>query len=147
MIAAVDGLDWQPSHPEMFRVAPESMPFLYAGNLTRAAELFRDYPLNTDNRPVIEYQTPITFREVARRDEVVWCVGPRLTDWIDRIAARAPAEQDPAWSGHPESSHHLIRAGAAFHRTMVAKTRGDAAAAEIEWGRFLREWRDAALSN
>lgn len=147
MLAAVDGLSWQMSNPDMFRVAPESMPFLYAGNLTRAAELFRDYPLNTDNRPVVEYQTPITFREVARHDKVVWCVGPRLTGWIDRIVAKAPLAEDPVWFGHPDSSRHLIVAGAAFHRAMVARAVGDFSAADREWALFLGEWRAAALSN
>ena len=141
MLAAVDGLAWQATSPDMFRVAAESMPFLYAGNLTAAAELFSGYPINTDDRPVIEYQTPKTFRKVAEHDQFIWCVGPHLTAWIDRLLAACPPEKDPVWAGHPDASRHLVRAGASFHRTMVGKALGDFGALDAEWEVFLREWR------
>ena len=141
MLAAVDGLAWQETYPDMFRIAEESMPFLYAGNLTAASDLFRDYPLNTDDHPVIEYQTPKNFRELAVSDKVIWCIGPHLTKWIDRLQAACPPEKDPLWSGHPESSYHLIRAGASFHRAMVGKVLGTEAELDKEWEVFLREWR------
>ena len=141
MLAAVDGLGWQATSPDMFRVAAASMPFLYAGNLTAAADHFSGYPVNTDDHPVIEYQTPITFRRLAQSDKVIWCVGPHLTAWIDRLLAACPPEEDPIWAGHPDESRHLVRAGAAFHRTMVAKALGNTAALDAEWEVFLREWR------
>jgi spermidine synthase len=141
MLAAVDGLSWQDTAPDMFRVAAESIPFLYAGNLTESAELFRDYPVNTDDHPVIEYQTPITFRELAQSDKVIWCVGPRLTAWIDRLLAACPPGDDPIWASHPDTSVHLVKAGASFHRTMVLKALGKTEALDAEWETFLREWR------
>jgi len=141
MLAAVEGMQWQATTPDMFRVAAETTPFLYAGNLTKAAELFSGYPVNTDDRPVIEYQTPITFRRVAEHDEVIWLVGPRLTELIDRLFEICPPEEDPLWAGHPDESRHLVRAGLAFHRTMVGKVLGDVEAVDAEWEAFLREWR------
>jgi len=144
MAAAVDGLTWQTTSPDMFRVAPETMAFLYAGNLTQSKHLFSSYPINTDDRPVIEYQTPKTFRKVAATDEFIWCVGPRLTGWIDRLMENCPPESDPLWSGHPESTRHLIKAGVSFHRTMVDKVMGDYPAADAEWNIFLGKWRAAA---
>jgi len=141
MLAAVAGLSWQSTNPDMFRVAAVSIPFLYAGNLTESADLFRDFPVNTDDRPVIEYQTPITFRSVAENDKVIWCVGPRLTAWIDRLLDATPPETDPVWAGHPPECKHLVIAGAAFHRTMVAKALGDYPAADAEWQIFIREWQ------
>ena len=144
MLAAVDGLGWQQTSPDMFRVSAHSMPFLYAGNLTKSADLFRDYPVNTDDRPVIEYQTPITFRKVAENDKVIWLVGPRLTAWIDRLLTATPPGEDPLWAGHPEESGHLVKAGASFHRTMVGKALGDVEKLDEEWENFLREWRAGA---
>jgi spermidine synthase len=141
MLAAVEGLEWHQTSPDMFRVAPQSLPFLYAGNLTASAELFRGFPLNTDDRPVVEYQTPITFRKVAEKDKLVWCVGPRLTGWIDRLFTACPLEKDPVWEGHPEESLHLVRAGVHFQRTMVGKVMGDYRGLQEEWQDFLREWR------
>jgi spermidine synthase len=144
MLAAVEGLDWQSATPEMVRVSPQAMPFLYAGNLTKSADLFRDFPINTDDKPVIEYQTPITFRKVAQNDKVIWCVGPRLISWMDRLMERYPPEQDPLWADHPEESRHLIRAGLAFHRAMVSKIKGDTAVMDEEWADFLQEWKAGA---
>ncbi len=144
MAAAVEGLTWQEARPEMYRVAAESMPFLYAGNLTECKNLFSEYPINTDDHPVIEYQTPKTFRKIAETDKVIWCVGPKLTGWIDRLLEKCPPESDPVWAGHPESSQHLIQAGASFHRTMVGKVMGDYPAVNAEWEIFLREWRAGA---
>jgi len=144
MLAAVEGLTWHVSNPDMFRVAAESMPFLYAGNLTECKTLFSSYPINTDDRPVIEYQTPKTFRKVAEHDKVIWLVGPRLIGWIDRLLDTCPPEKDPVWAGHPESSLHLVKAGASFHSAMVAKVTGDYIAAETEWQIFLGEWRAGA---
>jgi len=141
MLAAVDGLTWQASDPDMFRVARESMPFLYAGNLAKSADLFRGFPINTDNRPIIEYQTPITFRKVAENDKVIWFVGPHLTAWIDRLLDACPPEEDPVWLGHPPESKHLVRAGAAFHRAMVGKAMGDFTGIDADWETFVREWR------
>lgn len=141
MLAAVDGLAWMETQPDMYRVAASSMPFLYAGNLSACSHLFRDYPLNTDDHPVIEYQTPITFRKMAQKDKVIWCVGPHLVTWIYRLLAACPPEKDPVWEGHPESSHHLIRAGASFHRTMVDKALGNTGKLDSEWETFLHEWR------
>ena len=116
------------------------MPFFYAGNLTEARALFAEYPINTDDKPVIEYQTPWSFRELAEDDKVIWCVGPKLIRWIDRIFEACPVESDPVWTGHPESSRHLVRAGAAFHRAMVGKALGDEEATQKDWNSFIREW-------
>lgn len=144
MLAAVDGLDWQSATPDMVRVSRQAMPFLYAGNLTKSADLFRDFPINTDDKPVIEYQTPITFRTVAQHDKVIWCVGPRLITWMDRLMERCPPELDPLWEDHPEENRHLIRAGLAFHRAMVSKVKGDVAVLDDEWSLFLKEWTAGA---
>jgi spermidine synthase len=141
MLAAVEGLDWQATNPDMVRAAAESIPFFYAGNLTKAAELFRSYPVNTDDHPVIEYQTPKTFRKLAENDKIIWLVGPRLTAWIDRLFAACPPQHDPVWAGHPATSRHLVRAGAAFHRAMVGKALGNSAKVDAEWQVFLHEWR------
>jgi spermidine synthase len=141
MKAAVDGMEWMQTAPDQVLAEAESMPFFYAGNLTEASELFADYPVNTDDKPVIEYQTPKLFREVAENDEVIWCVGPKLTGLVDRIFEAAPLEADPVWRGHPETSIHLARAGAAFHRAMVAKAMDKRDEAETNWELFLREWR------
>ncbi|HKK17559.1 MAG TPA: hypothetical protein VJ952_02665, partial [Opitutales bacterium] len=118
--------------------------FFYAGNLSEAGDLFDYYPVNTDNHPVIEYQTPKSFRDVAATDTVVWCVGPKLIKWIDLIFKNCPPESDPLWQGHPNSSRYLVEAGRAFHEAMVAKAMDEPDKAASEWQGFKEAWLKAA---
>ena len=144
MVNAVRGLQPSQTTPDMVRVDPTSLPFFYAGNVSQAKALFEEYPINTDDKPVIEYQTPKLFREVAARDKVIWCVGPKLTGWIDRIFEACPVEEDPLWMGHPASSMYLVKAGAAFHKAMVARALNEPEAISKQWEDFLLNWRKAA---
>ncbi|MFK7851502.1 MAG: fused MFS/spermidine synthase [Akkermansiaceae bacterium] len=139
-----DDLKWFQATPELIRVDGDVMPFLYAGNISQAAELFKSYPINTDDRPVIEYETPKRFREVAEEDKVIWCVGPKLTGWIARILEASPIQDDPLWRHHPESTKHLIQAGQAFHQSLVEKALNQRQEANDEWEIFLKNWRAAA---
>lgn len=141
MLEAVHGLHWSQTVPDMVRVERESMPFFYAGNLSAAGVLFESYPVNTDNLPIIEYQTPKLFREVAARDKVIWCVGPKLANWIDRILQASPLQQDPSWREHLPTSQHLVQSGVAFHRAMIAQATGEIEALEAAWAKFIREWQ------
>lgn len=141
MATAVDEMTWQTTSPDMYRVAAETLPFLYAGNLTKSKHLFSNYPINRDDRPVIEYQTPKTFREVAINDKFIWCVGPNLIKWVDQLLENTPTDKDPTWSGHPDSTQHLIRSGFSFHRAMVSKALGDHASTETQWQNFVSQWR------
>lgn len=140
MRRAVEGMEWWQTTPDMVRVEAESMPFFYAGNLSAARSLFNGYPVNSDDKPVIEYETPWMFRKVAAHDQVIWCVGPKLIAWIDRIFEACPVERDPLWAGHPASSGHMVRAGVAFHRAMVGKALGQNESTQVDWNAFKREW-------
>lgn len=140
MRRAVEGLEVWQTTPDMVRVEAEAMPFFYAGNLSAARSLFDGYPVNSDDRPVIEYETPWMFRKVATHDEVIWCVGPKLIAWIDRIFETCPIERDPLWAGHPASSAHMVLAGVAFHRAMVGQALGRRESTQADWDVFKREW-------
>lgn len=141
MLGAVDGLRRTQAHPDMVRAEAKSIAFYYAGNLSRAKKLFASYSINTDDRPYIEYQTPRGFRDVAAYDEIIWCVGPKLQDWIERIRLHSPLEDDPVWAGHPPEILHQVRSGTAFHASMVQTALGKDAEAEKSWELFLTHWR------
>ena len=70
------------------------MGMFYAGNLGAAKETFSAYPLNTDDRPVVEYGSPVTHRE-QRAGRAHWLVGGDLVGWLDELHARAPLAGDP----------------------------------------------------
>jgi spermidine synthase len=146
MREAIRNFNWWEARPGMVRVEAESMAFFYAGNLAEARGRFDYYPVNTDNHPVIEYQTPKSFRDLAATDDVIWCVGPNLIKWIDLIFKKCPPQSDPLWQGHADSSLHLIRAGRAFHEAMVAKALDKPDDAESAWQAFKDAWRQAAAS-
>ena len=144
MRSAVMGLQLRETSPDMVQVEPESMPFLYAGNLSEARALFEGYPVNTDNHPIIEFQAPWRFRKAAATDRVIWCIGPNLTAWIERIFVEAPLVEDPVFQDHPRSSLHLVSAGRAFHQAMVAKVLNKSEHAETWWKQFRKQWVLAA---
>lgn len=66
----------------------------YAGNLGAARASFESSPVNTDDRPVIEYRSPVTHRE-QRAGRATWLVGADLVGWFDELHARAPLAEDP----------------------------------------------------
>lgn len=144
MRSAVDNFAWQHAVPENAMVDAESMPFFYGGNLGLARELFAEYPINSDDRPIIEFQTPWRFREVAQKDKVIWCVGPKLLRWMDRLFEMTPPGKDPLFKGHPPNSAHLVRSGLAFHKTMVAKFLEGPHVTDRHWTEFKEEWIRAA---
>ncbi|MFU8848542.1 MAG: fused MFS/spermidine synthase [Opitutales bacterium] len=140
MLRAVEGLQLNQAHPAMVQVEAESVAFFYAGNLSAARKYFANTPINTDNRPLIEYQSPRGFREVAAYDEVVWCVGPKLLAWIERIFRASPLETDPVFEGHPPEILYQVRAGKAFHEAMVSRAIGLLTNAAVEWEAFILYW-------
>ncbi|MGB0743752.1 MAG: hypothetical protein ACPGSB_04430 [Opitutales bacterium] len=144
MLRAVDGLTRVYLSPDMVQVEEESIAFFYAGNLSQAEDLFLNYPVNTDNRPVIEYQTPKGFREAVVYDEVIWCVGPNFVQWVERIFKASPLEKDPIFKGHPVEIIHQVKSGEAFHRSMVHTAMGEFEAADEFWETFKTHWRKGA---
>jgi spermidine synthase len=144
MLAAIDGISWHHASNEMIAPATSSILFHYAGNLTAARSLFDAYPINTDDKPVIEYQTPYLFRDAAARDKVIWLVGPKFTNMIDQILLESPILTDPMLNGHPVSSRRLPIAAHAFYQSHVSKLLGETEESQQAWGRFQQQWRAAA---
>jgi hypothetical protein len=82
----------------------------YCGNLTGAKSLFSDSPLNTDDRPVIEYLTPRSA-SLQAADKVVWFAGPQFVGLIEKLQTLTPPETDPALAGLPLRERQAARAG------------------------------------
>ena len=114
---------------ELFQA--DDVPFLahYAGNLTAARALFDDNPLNTDDRPVIEYRAPITHRR-RRAKEVSWFVGENLITFMETVLRSVPPERDPYLQALPHREHAVVQAGLSLHRARVLKKAGKISEAE-----------------
>ncbi len=60
---AVEGASHLDMQELMLPINAETILLFYGGNLTRAADLFEKFPLNTDDWPVIEFGTPRSLHQ------------------------------------------------------------------------------------
>ena len=136
---AVKDATYRDMHNVMLPINEQTVLFFYAGNVTRAAELFKPYPLNTDDMPVIEFGTPRSLHQPASTGKPQF-LEARFADLVDKLQARTPPEQDPLLALRSPADRMLPLAGAAFHRGSIASVHGDEERQVAEWGRFLRHW-------
>lgn len=138
-LASVEGMGYR----DMTRLAlpfnTETMLFFYCGNLTGAKELFEEYPVNTDDKPIIEYRAPRTYRN--RKDAAIpWFVGPRLAQLVDEVQKRCPPATDPLLAGRSPAERRLPLAGSAFHWARIWGVIGDENECQQAWQRFVAAW-------
>lgn len=129
-------------HTEMefspLQINEQTVLLFYCGNLTACPDFFEQYPVNTDDRPVIEYSVPRTLRQPLR-DMPHTLVGPNLTSLVDRIQARCPPESDPLLADRKAADRRLPRAGAAFHRAWLARAMGNSDEWQRSWETFVQQ--------
>jgi spermidine synthase len=110
---------------------PRGVEMLYAGDLAAAADLFRHAPLNTDDRPLLEFMAPRLTRINTAGDKD-WFTGEALAAFYDELDGRAMSDPDPIFAGSAEAQA-ARRAGTALYRYALAATRhDDATAARFE---------------
>jgi hypothetical protein len=112
---------------------------LYCGNLTAAKDLFAHYPLNTDDRPVIEYTSPRSMH--TRVDGFIpTIVGPRYERLIDTLLAQCPSDKDPMLAHQTPEARKLVTAGAELYRSWLATAMEDNPKANRSWRLFVQAW-------
>lgn len=125
----------------------------YAGNLSATRDLFATAVVNTDDRPVIEYSSPITQRE-QRGNAAQWFVGEPLGAFYDLLAARVPAERDPYLARLSPAERGYVDAGRTLFRSKLAQAAGreeearqlaDTFAAEVPFEVYMMFQRRTAL--
>ena len=82
----------------------------YGGNLSAARGLVESAPINTDDRPVIEYLAPTTPLEVAS-GQAEWLTGLALSRFWAQLAAAAPPDADPYLAAVPPDEREVVYAG------------------------------------
>jgi spermidine synthase len=123
----------------MLPINAQTILLFYCGNLTLAAELFADYPLNTDDKPIIEFGTPKSLYRTKDQGKAQF-VGSKFTDLVDKLQSRTPPASDPLLASRSPSSRELPIAGAAFHRGWIARVTEDEKQWRENWHRFLNHW-------
>jgi spermidine synthase len=107
--------------------SPQGLMMLYAGDLTSVADLFVKAPLNTDDRPLIEFLAPQLTRVSAAGDKD-WFIGEALAAFYDTLDARLIDTPDPFWPASDEVAA-ARRAGTALYHYVLAVAQQDAGAA------------------
>ena len=113
--------------------------FFYCGNLTESKELFAGYPVNTDDRPMIEYMAPRTYRQKSDV-QIPWFIGPGIARLVEEVQRICPPDKDPLLVNRSAENRRLPVAATAFHRGRIWKIIGDQQKCKDSWQRFIEEW-------
>jgi spermidine synthase len=136
--AAHDRMEHMPAWSRDALLTPaRGLAMLYAGDLRASAPLFAAAPLNTDDRPLIEFLAPRLTRLNAAGDKD-WFTGVPLADFYDTLAS-SDASPGPFVAPSP-ATRDARRAGALLYRYAIAATGHDewaAAAFESEVRRLV----------
>ncbi len=113
-----------------------TLPF-YAGNLSAAAGLIPPGPINTDDRPLVEYQAPVTQRE-ERAGATGWFNLAELGDFLRHLMELAPPARDPHLTRLTPAQRDLVVAGRHYYEAAVASRLGRDAEADAHFRQFAR---------
>ncbi len=129
-------------HDDIYQTLnPQTALLYYAGNVTASKELFAAYPVNTDDKPVIEYMAPRHYRNEGK-DKMPWFVGPYILRFIKDLQKACPPDKDPLLVNRTPVNRRLSLAGSAYHETRLWAKVGNDAECERSWERFIKEWLD-----
>ncbi len=92
----------------------------YIGNISISHNLFKRYPVNVDDHPIIEYQAPVAHRQRQAQQAERFHYA-RLIEFYELIYQVSPPEKDPFLIDVPKHKLELIFAGLLYHKSKVLK--------------------------
>ena len=119
----------------------DANPFVYyAGNLTANRELFANAPINTDDRPLIEYLAPMTQRDqtVGRAS---WLTGDELLGLLDELNSLTPPAEDRMLTQLTSRQKQCVQAGLEAQKANTGNQRLESAVVKDR----VFKWRPPAL--
>ena len=137
-----DVIDWNGQYLSGGRQLPAStslavsLPF-YAGNLSAADGLIPPGPINTDDRPLVEYLTPVTQRD-ERTGATAWFNSAELGAFLRRLHELVPPERDPHLRLLTAAQRDFVVAGLRYHEGAIASRLGREADADAHFRDFAR---------
>jgi spermidine synthase len=123
--------------PQLMDRAPFTF---YAANLTETQDDFSDYPLNTQNRPQIEYLAPKTGGRVQAGSDR-WLTSFAALRLFEELAEALPPSHDPYLARLDARQRAYVEAGLSYFRSTVLHRAGDQEAAQ-RWFRDYLEKMD-----
>jgi hypothetical protein len=121
----------------------------YGGNLTPAAGLFADSPVNTDDRPFIEYSAPLSHARTKAGLEQRFR-GESLAGFYDLMLRITPPGEDPYLKDAGDAAPLLVRAGNRLHSHRIytqLRNRHAAGKALHDYNRLVAETRSLNRDN
>jgi spermidine synthase len=115
----------------------------YMGNLTAGRDLIPVGPVNTDNRPVVEYLAPRAAYE--RSNDAAWFQSHSLAGFQQQLLERVPPARDPYLAGFSEADRRPVRAGLEYYRAISHSVDGNDQAAQKHVETFLNLMPPSAL--
>jgi len=115
----------------------------YLGPISLRDPLFEAAPANTDNRPIIEYRSPISHRR-EKAGETDWFVGKRLLSFMAGQFERHHFATDPLVGDLDPGWARVIEAGYHLHLSQNLRTRGASEAAEAATRNYRGRLGEAA---
>ena len=113
-----------------------TLPF-YAGNLGRSRSVIGEGPINTDDRPVIEYGSPRSHRTArSAAEEDGWFTGGPLVGLFKHLADETPLTEDPYLARLTGEQRGFVLAGRLYYEGAVAKSEGNQSLAEHRLAQF-----------
>lgn len=106
----------------------------YVGNLDVAS--FSDYPVNTDDRPIIEYRAPIVNQNASAR-LTSYFTGANLIRYMVQNSQAYPYEEDSYLAELPPNISLAPQAGLHLHRKGVLEWRQQHHLADAAYHRFI----------
>lgn len=136
---AVEGKSYRDMDRLLLPLNAQTILFFYCGNVTACRALFDGYPVNTDDKPFIEYMAPRSYRN--RKDATLpWFVGPRFARLVEEIHKRCPPATDPLLANRSPEDRRLPVAGSAYHWARIWGVIGDENECQRAWNRFVAAW-------
>jgi spermidine synthase len=109
---------------------------LYAGNLTEVKQLFEDYPVNTDDMPVIEFLSPRAQQE-QETGRLPAFSSIQLIQFFDQLFSLVPPETDPYLKDLSDEQLGYVYGGLELHKAGTYKEMGEIEKARIIYRKLL----------
>lgn len=94
----------------------------YAGNVG-LSQVFNNYPVNTRNRPVVEYGAPRSQR-LVHTGEARWVIGAELGSLYEALSRQVPPDRDPYLSRMQQRELGYVHAGRHYYHYRVLGRHG-----------------------
>jgi spermidine synthase len=125
LAARLDRLERSDPFDDSFLGDLTGFMLLYAGDLSALAPRLEDVPLNSEDRPRIEWLAPRTLLAV-QRGQARWFTGADLADLYDEVNDVGAMPADRLFHGGERDPRVYRLAGARFYRAEVLNASGEA---------------------